>query len=110
VVATGFALDKFDRSVFFFGGKCKDRIPFSLFFRTTSDHIVSFNLFDGPEASAAVSLPFVLSPVPVLTISFPSNLDWESITKDSPLSVSFCVSDSKQWNVSIEAAIDNALD
>jgi hypothetical protein len=57
-----------------------------------------------------MSLSFILSPAPVLMISFPCNLDWDSIAKGSPLSASFCVSYSKQSNVSIEAGIDNALD
>jgi hypothetical protein len=76
----------------------------------TSNYIISFNLFDGFEASAAVSLPFILPPALVLTISFPSNLDWEIIAQSSSLSVSLCVSDSKQSNLGIGVVIDNALD
>jgi hypothetical protein len=89
--------------------KCEDRIPLSIFFRTISHHIISFNLFGGFEASAAGALQFILSPTLVLTISFPSNLDWESIAQGSPLSVSLSVSYSKRSNVSIEAMIGNAV-
>jgi hypothetical protein len=93
--ATGFICNKFHRSAFFFGGRCENRIPLSLGSRTTSDLIISFNLFDGVEASAALSLPFILSPAPVRTISLPSNLDWNIIAQSAPLSVSLSVSDSK---------------